>query len=457
MNRGSLQKKVTLLFTVVSFTIVAITLFALLGALILTNHFNERQELRHISGAFKNLINQTQDETIISEKFYALIHEQVGDLEDSAFNKYQYFVYNEVGELVLRYPQDSDIDKDKRTVDWAKKSEDVVVLTWTDWLYFNKLVGNGYSMVVTSKVKMSFINSTLITSLFLCPLILLLCYLVAKILSHRMVNQLVVISDSARQIAAGKYDVRIPSLKTDDEREELVKTLNDTFRQLEEAIFRVQRFSSDVAHELRTPLTAIMGNLEVALSSGNRTYEDYENTLVEMMEEMAKLKKIVDVLLLISKPRENFINRFEIFKLQEVGKAALDNLEALAIEKEIELSFVVEENVEVFGLPDIIERAVTNLLHNAIKFTPAGKRIEVKVFVEGEMGCLSVKDSGIGIGEEDQKRIFERFYQIDSARNIGSGLGLSLVDWSVKIHNGSVLVASKLGEGACFTLKIPKK
>ena len=459
MSKGSLKKKLTLLLTAVSFTIVILTLLALLTALIFNKYFSEKDDLTKVSSAFRTLIDQTTDDAIVTEKFYAIIHEQVGDLDEQSFIKYSYSVFNEVGDQIFKYPEKS---KDIETIQKIDKSilnkdYDAVIVKYDDWIFYNRLQGKGFSVAVTSRSRLDFINSIILTFTIISPFILAMCFIAASILSRRMHSQLNIISDAAQKIASGNYDTRIPPLKTNDEREDLVKTLNETFSQLEESISRIQRFSSDVAHELRTPLTAIMGNLEVALSSGDRTFEEYENTLIDSMEEMTKLKKIVDVLLLISKPKDNFIDSFKTFNLCSVIESTIENLGILAEDKEIKITFTNEQDAEVKGLKDIIERAVTNLIHNAIKFSPSGSEISVKISSDKKFSYISVIDQGPGISGEDQKRIFERFFQSDSSRNQGSGLGLSLVDWAAKIHEGSIKVDSLPGKGAVFTLSLPKK
>lgn len=457
-KKGTLKKKLTLLLTSVSFTIVILTLFALLSALIFNKYFNEKEELTKISSAFKNLISQTSSDALVTEKFYAIINEQLGDLDNQSFMKYSYTVFNEVGEEVFKYPENSKeieiitaIDDDVLTEDY-----DAVVVKYDDWIFYSNLKGNGFSISVTSRSKMNFINSFILTFAVLSPFILTLCYITAKILSKKMLSQLHLIGDSAQEIASGNYNVRIPALKTNDEREELVDTLNETFSQLEESISRIQCFSSDVAHELRTPLTAIMGSIEVVLRNSDRTFEEYENTLIDSLEEMAKLKKIVDVLLLISKPKDNFVQKFQKFKLHDVVGLVIENLEIIAEEKEIQISYKPVPSIEVFGLPDIVERALSNLIHNAIKFSPKGSTMIIELKSDNKYEYLSVIDEGPGISATDQKRIFERFYQTDSSRNQGNGLGLSLVDWAMKIHEGRIRLESSPAKGAAFTLIFQK-
>jgi len=158
---------------------------------------------------------------------------------------------------------------------------------------------------------------------------------------------------------------------------------------------------------------------------------------------------------LISKPQDNFTRQFKIFSLNEVVNSAIENLSILAEDKNMTVELTSEREVSVNGIPEIIERAINNLIHNAIKFSPSESKILLTITSDSQIAQVLIKDEGPGISENDQSRIFERFYQSDSSRNQGSGLGLSLVDWAVRIHGGNVKVKSILGKGSTFIVNIP--
>jgi signal transduction histidine kinase len=248
---------------------------------------------------------------------------------------------------------------------------------------------------------------------------------------------------------------RIKVSNSDDEIAELEKNLNYTFEQLEEAFNKVSEFSAEVAHELRTPLTAIKGSLEVSLRK-NRTLDEYQNVIIEAIEEISHLHRLVDDMLLLLKPVSDYEK--SLFIEVDFSKIVEDVISQLTFIAEIKNIRIVQEitsDLCCSGIKSLLTRIVFNIIHNAIEFSNEGTLIKVIVNEIDSNVSMKVIDEGCGISEEDQQKIFNRFYKKLGSK--GNGLGLAMVKQLVGIHSGKIYCESILDEGATFTVEIPQK
>jgi signal transduction histidine kinase len=220
-----------------------------------------------------------------------------------------------------------------------------------------------------------------------------------------------------------------------------------------------QQFIADVSHELRTPLTVMRGSLEVALEE-DRSAEEYREAMGNALLEVRHLTRLSQNLLFLARGQAgrvtlSFANA-DLVKF--LADATHDLLPAIS-DKELALSVELpEEPVGAFIDTDRILQVVHNLVENAIRYTPTGGRILVRLVSSSSEVRIEVTDSGIGIPEAQVPHVFERFYRSDQARRLhpgGSGLGLSIVKWIVEAHKGTVAVTSRLGEGTTFTVTLP--
>jgi two-component system, OmpR family, heavy metal sensor histidine kinase CusS len=221
-----------------------------------------------------------------------------------------------------------------------------------------------------------------------------------------------------------------------------------------------QRFIADASHELRTPLAVLRGETEVALTK-QRTNVEYRNSLLLIQEEAERLSHIVeDLFILARQPIESRCSSIEdqVF-LDEAIRDCARAAQVLAIRKGVRLK--VDEHLASIALKgdeDLIRRMILNLLDNAVKYTPAGGEISLALARRNGSAQIVVHDTGIGIAEADQPRVFDRFYRVDRARSRalgGAGLGLSIVRWIVQVHGGEVNVNSVPGQGSTFTVELP--
>jgi len=219
-----------------------------------------------------------------------------------------------------------------------------------------------------------------------------------------------------------------------------------------------RRFTSDVAHEIRSPLTALKGSIEVALRR-DRTAEEYRDVLRRSLDEVNRLQGIAENLLLLSRADYNIIEmRKEWFDLNELVQSIVDRLKGMIAEKGIVLREEYHEPLEFFGDQGFIDQAISNLLDNAIKYTPRGGVISIRTSCINSSILVAVSDSGPGIPREEQEKVFQRFYRLDRARSRasgGAGLGLSITQWIIESHGGKITLESAEGRGTTFLLAFP--
>jgi heavy metal sensor kinase len=263
----------------------------------------------------------------------------------------------------------------------------------------------------------------------------------------------------AQKITSRSLHERMPVSDTGDELQQLSISLNRMIERLEEAFHHISRFSADASHELRTPLTIMRGELETAVQNP-KIEADVRDTFGAVLEETVRLSKIVDQLLTMSRldAGEAFLE-VSSFDFSELVRTTVEYIRLLAEEKKLALKVDAAAEVQVEGDQSRLQQVVVNLLDNAIKYTPEGGLIRVSVHGEPGKAVLTITDTGIGISEEGQAHIFERFYRTDKARSRelgGIGLGLSIVKSIGAAHGGRVSVQSAEGRGSTFRFEIPR-
>lgn len=223
-----------------------------------------------------------------------------------------------------------------------------------------------------------------------------------------------------------------------------------------------QRFIADASHELRTPLAVLRGETEVALGK-TRTVEEYQESLTLIQEEAERLSRIVeDLFILARQPIESPTTLTkEPVSLTEVVKDCARAAQVLAVRKGVRLKLENGSTSIAFNADEeLIKRMILNLLDNAVKYTPEGGEISLALEKHNGSAEIVVRDTGIGLSEGDQLRVFDRFYRVDKARSRalgGAGLGLSIVRTIVEAHGGEITVESTPRHGSTFTVSLPLK
>jgi heavy metal sensor kinase len=264
-------------------------------------------------------------------------------------------------------------------------------------------------------------------------------------------------SSAARKIDAEALARRITLRGTGDELDRLAETLNGMLGRLENTFGEMRRFSADAAHELRTPLTALKGTLEVALRA-DRSGPEYRDVLASALEEVDRLVRLAEDLLLLSRstagpdsPRARVELETLVLDVAVVGTR-------LAKDRGVTVRVGSLAPLAVLGDAGALRRALLNLVENGVKYTPAGGRVEMSVTGAGREVVVAVEDTGPGIDPADVARIFEPFVRLDTARSResgGSGLGLAIARSIVVAHRGTLAVERPATGGSRFTIRLP--
>ncbi|KYC35756.1 histidine kinase [Scytonema hofmannii PCC 7110] len=224
---------------------------------------------------------------------------------------------------------------------------------------------------------------------------------------------------------------------------------------------QVEQFTADAAHELRTPLAATQATVESALLMSYLNDKEARDTLTTIQRQNQRLTTLVtDLLLLARMDRQAVSVKRERCCFNDIVSDLVEELAALAIAYKVDLKSEIrkQQPLYVTGDEDQIYRLVSNLIVNGIQYTPISGGVKVIVDSDGYYAIVQVQDSGIGIASHEQKRIFDRFYRVNSDRSRstgGSGLGLAIAQAIVQAHKGSLSVQSELGKGSTFTVQLP--
>ena len=280
------------------------------------------------------------------------------------------------------------------------------------------------------------------------------------LLAGRVLAPVGAMADTAQRITAESLDARLPVSNSADEFGRLASVFNETLARLDTAFEQLRRFTADASHELRTPLTAIRSVGEVALQR-SLSPEAYREVIGSMLEEVDRLTRLVENLLLLTRAEAGRIPLTQAtVDLRELVAGVSDGLRVLAEEKNQELTVELGGPVAVECDATVLRQGITNLLHNAIKFTPNKGVIRVAARSATNGGAvIEVEDSGPGIPTAHQERVFERFYRVDQARSRdtgGMGLGLAIARWAVEANGGRIELESVGGQGTLFRVVLPR-
>ncbi|MEO7911159.1 MAG: HAMP domain-containing sensor histidine kinase [Roseiflexaceae bacterium] len=277
----------------------------------------------------------------------------------------------------------------------------------------------------------------------------------------RQMNMLAPLLNAMEQIARGDFSVRVEQPRThnpDDPFGKLFKGVNDMALELKQMEAMRQEFISNVSHEIQSPLTSIRGFAR-ALQNDALSPVDRSHYLNIIETESMRLSKLSDNLLaLAALDAENSPFEPQPYRLDKQIRNIILACEPQWMSKAIEMDVSFEE-VTISADDDLLSQVWINLLANSIKFTPQGGRICVDLYQQEGTIAFGITDTGIGISEEDQAHIFERFYKADPSRTRsnggGSGLGLSIAHKIIELHHGTIAVSSKPCQGTTFTVSLP--
>jgi heavy metal sensor kinase len=290
------------------------------------------------------------------------------------------------------------------------------------------------------------------------PLVVALAGAGGYVLARRALTPIDHLASEARRITADRLHERLSVPNPNDEIGRLAAVINDTFTRLEASFDKLRRFTADASHELRTPLSVIRGIGEVGLS-GTRTPAEYKEALGSMLEEVDRLTSLVDTLLRLSHGDAGTVRLSrEPVDLGQLASEAASSLALLAEERSQRLVVDAADRVMVPIDRLVLREAITNVIDNAIKYSPVASTIHLRVHPEQGHAVLEVEDQGPGVPREYRDRIFDRFFRVDEGRSRdrgGSGLGLAIAKWAVEVNRGRISIEDAPGGGALFRIVLP--
>jgi two-component system OmpR family sensor kinase len=294
-----------------------------------------------------------------------------------------------------------------------------------------------------------------LSGLLLFPLIAFGGRLVAA-QSLRPLDRLVA---SIRELHSERLEQRLEAPGAVMEIAQLADEFNRLLDRLEESVASMRRFTADASHELRTPISILRTGLEVALRK-ERSGEEYRELLRENLAEIQRIQRIVEALLTLARSPDGEARQAirGPVDLAGVVSGAVETIRPLAEERRVVIETKLAPGTTVRGDADLLRLMAMNLLDNALKFTPEGRRVSVTVESSGEGARLEVEDEGAGVPPQDRPYVFDRFFRGQGVRNAGSaagGLGLSLVRWVAESHGGAVRLVETGGSGATFEVVLP--
>ncbi len=271
--------------------------------------------------------------------------------------------------------------------------------------------------------------------------------------SFRLSKPVQVLTRAHEQVQDGDFSVRLPD-NIPGEMGELMRSFNDMTEALGSTAYLQKDFISSISHEFKTPIASIRGFARLLQMPGV-TDEQKAEYIDLIAKESERLSRLSETLLRLSAlEQQNALASLSAFSLDEQLRQVILRLEPAWSAKDIGWQIDLNE-VTLTSDQELLNQVWVNLLQNAIKFSPDGSDIEVRVFREGN-AIVEIQDHGCGMSEEAQKRIFDKFYQADKSRKQeGVGLGLSLVKRIVDLMGGAVTVTSSLGEGSTFRVELP--
>lgn len=294
--------------------------------------------------------------------------------------------------------------------------------------------------------------------LWLCPVVIIIAIIGGMYVAKQSLAKLNQVIDTARQITVDRLHNRIPEYQANDEVGKIVSTFNQMISRLDVSFAQMKQFSADASHELLTPLSVLRSQLETALNS--RVSEDeVKKIIADCLDETLHMSSILGNLLLLAQgdARSVDISRDRV-DLSDLLNEMYDESIVLGSQKSITITVNVTPGITVTGDRPRLRQMLLNLIDNAIKYNQVKGSITMGLIAKDGNALLSVRDTGIGISENEIPKIFNRFYRVDRARSRelgGAGLGLSIAKWIVEAHGGGITVTSRMNQGTEFLISLP--
>jgi heavy metal sensor kinase len=287
--------------------------------------------------------------------------------------------------------------------------------------------------------------------------LVILAAIIGWFMARKALSGLGNVTQTARLISGSALEERVPISGRGDEVDQLAVTFNQMLDRIQALVMEIKEMSDNIAHDLKSPITRIRGLAEITLTT-ETSLDDYRGMAGSTIEECDRLLDMINTMLFISKT-EAGVGDFEPkeMDLSQVVRDACALFQPLAEERDVRVTWDVPDTCNFQGDIRMIQRMISNLLDNAIKYSPPGGMVEVTLSAEAAQSLvLSVHDTGTGISPDDLPHLFERFFRGDPSRTqTGAGLGLSLAQAVARAHGGNIEVSSQPDRGSTFQVSLP--
>lgn len=457
----SIKTRLTFFYSLTTMVLLIITsLFFYLTTLHILHKANQ-QFLSDEIGVLSNLlINQPNNLLTLKQEMIESTY-----METQSEYRYYIRILDENNRPILQTPHFDQALKqavflkhkqDKEIVHWHSSTNNFLLMQAKSHIgHTNKIILIQVALDITYQQQVvAYYSKLLILTLFT---IMLIATGLGYIIASRGMRTLFRLTETAEQITASSLHQRIDPASWPKELKKLGMAFNAMLARIENAVLHLTQFSGDLAHELRAPINNLMGEAEVILSR-THTIDEYREVLESHLEELQRLAHIIENILFLARTENPKLNlRKEKICLANEINLICEYYQAMADEKNIAMTVKGDASLNVNLI--MFRRMLSNLLSNALKYTPNGGAIQFSVKELNHTVEITLTDNGTGIAPEHLPKLFNRFYRVDSARTRqagGIGLGLSIVKSIIELHHGSIAIESEVNKGTVVKILIPK-
>ncbi|WP_242876986.1 sensor histidine kinase [Alkaliphilus peptidifermentans] len=324
-------------------------------------------------------------------------------------------------------------------------------------IYYDRILGVVF-MSISLQEAFNTINNVKNLLFFISILTLLLIAVISLFFANLISHPIKILTEAMQRTAQGKLNEKV-DIDGNDEIGQLSRAYNFMSTKLSHIEKQRQDFVANVSHELKTPLSSMKLLAESLIMQPSTDTAIYHEFLEDIDSEIDRLNEIIESLLnMVDLDEEKLNLNYKLTYVNYLIEKIVNNIRPLAEKKNIKIIITQWEKIQIYLDQGKIYQALINIIHNAVKYTDEGGKITINIEREGRFAVIKVTDTGYGIPQESLPYIFDRFYRVDSARSRktgGSGLGLSISNQIVGLHQGTIEVESQIKKGSTFIIKLP--
>ena len=407
-----------------------------------------------------NMSFKSEFDSYVFLKNKTIINEINNDIHKAYINdEWDMEILNNIGEnlfkngIILKV-----LDKDKNNIKKVNKNLKKRIVKDESPIYDDKSEVIGYRVLMYDKNiyylsdDITFLNEINNTLIALSVLLILNILIVSLFVARKISNPIKKVSYVTKSMKRGEYK-NLDYTGKIEEVNDLILSINNLSESLKSQEHIRKRLITDLSHELKTPLTSMHGHLQAMIDG---IWEATPIRLASIDKELMRITSLIDELKKLNKLENEPINKSKV-NLRNIISSIVINFQAIALQKGVKISTKLDD-VEIYADEDKLSQVITNIISNSIKYNKVDGNVYVSLYKNDNKVYIRVKDTGIGIKDEDIQYIFERFYRGDKSRsksNEGLGVGLTISKMIIKEHGGEILVNTSLGEGSEFIIILP--